>query len=173
MDIAITFDDGWTSVLSNAAPILRDFNIPWSLFVVSSWSDHLPSWSREFVLPWRSIERLMADGVQIGSHSATHPDFGSIERTKIVDELHGSRDTIRQHLGIAPTAFAIPYGQSTNWSSMAGELAREAGYQFVYAQAEDTRPNGTIPRTFVTCFDGDRIFNALLRGAYDRWEEWA
>jgi hypothetical protein len=30
MDLAITFDDGWTSVLSNAAPILRDYGIPWS-----------------------------------------------------------------------------------------------------------------------------------------------
>ncbi len=55
---------------------------------------------------------------------------------------------------------------------MAAELAYQAGYKDVYAQAEDTRPNGTIPRTFVTRFDGDRIFSALLRGAYDRWEEW-
>jgi len=24
----------------------------------------------------------------------------------------------------------------------------------------------------VTKFDGDRIFNALLKGKFDRWEEW-
>jgi hypothetical protein len=90
----------------------------------------------------------------------------------MIDELQGSRDIIRRELGFAPTSFAIPLGQSMNWSAVAGELAREAGYEIVYAQAESTRPNGTIARTFVTRFDGERIFTALLRGAYDSWEEW-
>jgi peptidoglycan/xylan/chitin deacetylase (PgdA/CDA1 family) len=171
-DLAITFDDGWTSVLSQAAPILRGYDIPWLLFVVSSWSDHQSAWSREFILPWREIERLMANGVQIGSHSATHPDFGSIRRAQMIDELRGSREVIQRRIGFAPNSFAIPYGQSMNWTPEADEIARESGYEIVYAQAEETRPTGTIPRTFVTRFDGDRIFSALLRGAYDRWEEW-
>jgi peptidoglycan/xylan/chitin deacetylase (PgdA/CDA1 family) len=173
LDLAITFDDGWTSALSEAAPILRDYSIPWLLFAVTSWSDHQSSWAKEFILPWRDIDRLMAQGAQIGSHSATHPDFASIERAQMIDELGGSRDIIQQRLGFAPTAFAIPYGQSMNWPSAADEIAREIGYETVYAQAEETRPSGTIPRTFVTRFDGHHIFNALLRGAYDRWEEWA
>jgi peptidoglycan/xylan/chitin deacetylase (PgdA/CDA1 family) len=172
MDLAITFDDGWTSVLSDAAPILRDYGIPWLLFVVTSWSDHQSAWAKESILPWRDIDRLMAQGAQIGSHSVTHPDFALIERNQMIDELCGSRDSILQRLGFAPADFGIPYGQSMNWPPVAGEIAREAGYETVYAQAEETRPNGTIPRTFVTRFDGDRIFNALLRGAYDDWEEW-
>jgi peptidoglycan/xylan/chitin deacetylase (PgdA/CDA1 family) len=172
MDLAITFDDGWTSVLSEAAPILRDYDIPWLIFVVTSWSDHRSAWSKEFILPWRDIDHLMAKGARIGSHSVTHPDFGLIERTQMIDELRGSRDTILQRLGFTPKAFAIPLGQSMNWTPEASEMAREAGYETVYAQAEETHPSGTIPRTFVTRFDGDRIFSALLRGAYDRWEEW-
>jgi hypothetical protein len=46
------------------------------------------------------------------------------------------------------------------------------GFKTIYSQAEETRPPGTVPRTFVTHFDDDRIFKAALRGAYDRWEEW-
>jgi peptidoglycan/xylan/chitin deacetylase (PgdA/CDA1 family) len=172
MDLAITFDDGWTSVLSNAAPILQEYGIPWLLFVVSSWSDHRGAWAKEFILPWREIDQLTTKGAKIGSHSATHPDFGSIERAQMIDELCGSRETIQRRLGFTPTSFAIPLGQSMNWPPLAGELAREAGYDIVYAQAEQTRPDDTIPRTFVTCFDHDRIFSALLRGAYDQWEEW-
>jgi peptidoglycan/xylan/chitin deacetylase (PgdA/CDA1 family) len=171
-DLAITFDDGWTSVVSKAAPILRDYGIPWSLFVVSSWSDHRSTWAKEFILPWREIDYLMANGVKIGSHSATHPDFGRLERAQMIDELCSSREIIEQRLGFVPTSFAIPLGQSMNWPPLAGEIAREVGYEFIYAQAEETRPNDTIPRTFVTRFDHDRIFSALLRGAYDRWEEW-
>ncbi len=114
----------------------------------------------------------MKAGADIGSHSVTHPDFGSIERTQIIDELCGSHETIRSRLGVAPKTFAIPFGQAMNWTPMAAKLAREAGYEVVYAQAEDTHPDSTIPRTFVSCFDRDRIFKALLTGAYDRWEEW-
>jgi hypothetical protein len=75
-------------------------------------------------------------------------------------------------LGISPNTFAIPYGQSKNWPAQAQQAAMEAGYDIVYAQAEETRPAGTIPRTFVTRFDSNRVFRALLRGAYDPWEEW-
>lgn len=171
-ELAITFDDGWESVASNAAPILRDYGIPWLLFVVTSWSDHRSSWAKQFILPWKDIEHLVQQGAEIGSHSATHPDFASIERNQMIDELAGSRDAINRRLGRSPTAFGIPYGQSMNWPAMADEIARAAGYQTIYAQAEETRPKGTIARTFVTRFDGPRLFNALLQGAYDRWEEW-
>jgi peptidoglycan/xylan/chitin deacetylase (PgdA/CDA1 family) len=172
MDLAITFDDAWTSILTEAAPILNDYGIPWTLFVVANWSDHQASWSQDCILPWRDLDRLLRAGVQIGSHSMTHPDFGSIDRAQMIDELCGSRDVIEKRLGVSPLTFAIPYGQSMNWPGAASEIAREAGYDILYAQAEDTRPGGTIARTFVTRFDGDRIFKALLRGAYDRWEEW-
>jgi peptidoglycan/xylan/chitin deacetylase (PgdA/CDA1 family) len=171
-DLAITFDDGFKSVQSHAAPILREHGIPWTLFVVSKWSDHRETWAENLVLHWRALERLLADGVQIGSHSATHPDFSKIGTQQMASELCDSRRAIERELGFSPTSFAIPLGQSMNWPPAAAHAAREAGYEFVYAQAEETRPNDTIPRTFVTRFDRDRIFGALLGGAYDHWEEW-
>jgi hypothetical protein len=81
---------------------------------------------------------------------------------QIIDELCSSRETIRKRLGLAPTAFFIPYGQSLNRLRLAGKLAHQAGYKLPFAHAEDKRPSA-----FVTCFDGDRIFNALICGTYD------
>jgi hypothetical protein len=46
------------------------------------------------------------------------------------------------------------------------------GYTTVYAQAVDTRPAGTVPRTFITRIDRPKVFRAALAGAYDGWEEW-
>jgi peptidoglycan/xylan/chitin deacetylase (PgdA/CDA1 family) len=171
-DLAITFDDGLKSVLTHAAPILASYQIPWSAFVVADWSDGKARWAEDTFLGWREIERLAASGVEIGSHSVSHPDFGSIGRTQTMDELGRSRRTIFERSGLDASTFAIPLGQSRNWSAAAAEMAREAGYQVVYAQAEETRPPDTVPRTFVTRFDGDRIFRALLGGVFDRWEEW-
>jgi peptidoglycan/xylan/chitin deacetylase (PgdA/CDA1 family) len=171
-DLAVTFDDGLKSVLTGAAPVLRQYKIPFSIFVVSEWAEHIYPWQEEGVLGWRDLTRLMEDGAEIGSHSATHRDFGEIDIARMRTELGGSRQTIEQRLGISATTFAIPLGQSRNWSPIAAVAAREAGYDIVYAQAEETRPSGTIARTFVTHYDNDRIFKALLGGAYDRWEEW-
>ena len=171
-DLAITFDDGLKSVLTHAAPILTDLGLPWTFFPVSEWSDGRHQFSDDFVLSWRDIETLLGTGADMGSHSATHPQFNHISVNQMVDELAGSRELFNKRLGFMPATFAIPFGQSGNWTEDARKLAREAGYSTIYAQAEETRPTDTVARTFVTKYDGDFIFDALLKGKFDSWEEW-
>ena len=171
-DLAITFDDGWKSVLTVAAPILDEYEIPSTLFVATGLIESSSDWHRPRMLDWQELAQLHRMGVEIGSHSVTHPDFGSVDRPRAVEELNGSRDTLQARLGVNPDCFAIPLGQSRNWTAVAHEAAQQSGYKFIYAQAENTRPPGTIPRTFVTWMDDDRIFTALLNGAFDNWEEW-
>ncbi|CAM3001152.1 polysaccharide deacetylase family protein [Methylobacterium mesophilicum] len=170
-DLAITFDDGWRSVLDAAEPILRDHGIPWTLFVVSGWLDR-PGTGPRGILGWREVEALASAGVEIGSHSVTHPNFGGLGAERAAEELDGSRRAIAARLGIRPDSFAIPLGQSANWTPAAARAAEQAGYRIVYAQAVETRPLGTIGRSFVTHFDNDLVFGALLNGVYDAWEEW-
>lgn len=171
-DLAITFDDGCKTVLTAGAPILRDLGVPWTLFVVSGWCETLSSSASDTLLSWREIERLAANGVEIGSHSVTHPDFGLLDEDRTIEELVASRAMIERRLGFAPESFAIPLGQSMNWTPVAQRVARQAGYRTLYAQAVETRPAGTVARNFVTRFDHDLIFGALLRGSFDAWEEW-
>jgi peptidoglycan/xylan/chitin deacetylase (PgdA/CDA1 family) len=171
-DLSITFDDGWRSVLTTAARILSEYGIPWTLFVTTGFVEMPSDWHRSRVLGWDELGELMKMGVEIGSHSVSHPDFGSIEQDEATDELNASRMKLKSRLGLSVDAFAIPFGQSKNWTSFAHQAARRAGYKLIYSQAENTRPQGTIPRTFVTSMDNDRIFKALLGGAFDNWEEW-
>jgi len=171
-ELAVTFDDGLKSVLTTAAPILKEYGIPWTAFVVSDWCEHTGGWERDVVLDWRDVEAVAAAGAEIGSHSVTHPDFSRLTQTEVEDELGRSRHVIRERTGIDAGTFAIPFGQSGNWPIEAGEAARAAGYSIIYAQAEETRPVGTVARTFVTSFDDPRIFSAALGGVFDRWEEW-
>jgi peptidoglycan/xylan/chitin deacetylase (PgdA/CDA1 family) len=173
MDLAISFDDALKTVLTEADPILRAHDIPYSVFAVSEWSDQGQDWQKEKVLSWDELGAMIASGgVEVGSHSATHRNFGHIEEARARTEFAQSIETMHARLGYKPEVFAIPFGQSMNWSATADRCAREAGFTTIYAQAEETRPANTIPRTFVTSFDDDRIFKALLAGAYDRWEEW-
>jgi len=172
-ELAITFDDGMKSVFTHAAPILKEYGLPYAFFPVTDWADKRVDWIADLVMTWDEIGQLLSEGAEVGSHSATHPDFGKIGLTQMTDELGRSRRKIQERLGFAPTTFAIPLGQSMNWTPVAAKAATEAGYETIYAQAEETRPADTIPRTFVSCFDGDRIFKALLKGKYDSWEEWS
>jgi peptidoglycan/xylan/chitin deacetylase (PgdA/CDA1 family) len=116
--------------------------------------------------------RVAEAGATVGSHSVTHPDFGRLSVQDMGDELRESRRIIESRTGLTAATFAIPFGQSMNWPEDAARLAREAGYETVFAQSEQRRPAGTVARTFITSFDNSRIFRAALRGSFDRWEEW-
>ena len=120
---------------------------------------------------WKEIRQAASAGVAIGSHSMTHPDFGRLGDDAASAELAESRRVLRERTGADVDAFAIPFGLSRNWRSELSGLARSLGYRTIYAQAVDTRIEGTVPRTFVTRFDGGRVFRAALEGAFDGWEE--
>ncbi|MFN0093446.1 MAG: polysaccharide deacetylase family protein [Dehalococcoidia bacterium] len=170
--LAVTFDDGLASVAEHAAPILNELCIPWTTFIVAGWADGAHAWGPGVVSGWAEVERLAAQGATIGSHSRTHPNFGSLGVAAAAEELAGSLELIRSRVGISVSEFAIPFGQSRDWSGAAMAAAAEAGYERVYAQSVDRRWPGTVPRTFITRFDDDRIFRAALEGRFDRWEEW-
>lgn len=170
--LALTFDDGVTSVLDNAAPVLRHHGIPATMFVVTGWADGQHPEQHRQVLDWRGVAALADHGITLASHSATHPDFGRIGAEEARRELEVSRERMEQVLGLTVEEFAIPFGQSRNWSDAARAAAADVGYTTVYAQSVETRPAGTVPRTFITRIDTPRLFRAALAGCYDRWEEW-
>jgi peptidoglycan/xylan/chitin deacetylase (PgdA/CDA1 family) len=171
--LALTFDDGMASVLTNALPVLRHHGIPATAFVITGWADkQIPAGWQQFVLDWRGVSALQEAGMTVASHSVTHPDFGKLDAAETRRQLEVSRERLRQVLGVESGEFAIPFGQSRNWTPAAGLAAAEAGYQTVYAQCNTTRPEGTIARTFITRIDRPVLFRAALAGAFDNWEEW-
>jgi peptidoglycan/xylan/chitin deacetylase (PgdA/CDA1 family) len=170
--LAITFDDGVTSVLTNAVPVLRHHRIPATMFAVTGWADGGRPDGLAEVLDWAGLAKLQDAGVSVASHSANHRDFGRLDADAALRELVDSRERMEAMLDVEVREFAIPFGQSQNWTAAAGRAAAEAGYTTVYAQSVHTRPAGTVPRTFITRIDKPKIFRAALAGAYDGWEEW-
>lgn len=170
--LAVTFDDGLSSVAKNAAPVLSDLGVPFTVFVVSEWADGQHDFGDGIFMGWSDLQRLAGIGATIGSHSVNHPNFSRISPAEAARQLTVSRATISARLGLAPEAFAIPFGRSSDWSAAAGAAADLAGYALIVAQSEDARPPGTIPRTFVAGSDNGTTFRAALEGAFDAWEEW-
>src|SRR5206468_1890552 len=71
--LALTFDDGVTSVLTNAAPVLRHHGVPATAFVVTGWADGGHQDGYAHVLDWSGVAALQAAGFTVASHSVTHP----------------------------------------------------------------------------------------------------
>lgn len=116
--VAITFDDGFKNFESEAWPILREHGVPTTVFVVSREMGRTNLWGgvkhplvpEMPLLDWDAVGRLASEGCAIGSHSRSHPHLSALSDDAIADEIEGSKDDIKRGIGVAPTAFAYPFG---------------------------------------------------------------
>lgn len=116
--IALTFDDGFANFASDALPLLREFGLPATLFVVSQhvgrtnrWADASNARVPELpLLPWNEVARMAEAGVTLGAHTRTHPHLSRLSAEQLSDEMQGSVAEIAQHTGQTVTTFAYPYG---------------------------------------------------------------
>lgn len=121
--VAVTFDDGFRSVLEHALPVLTRLGLPGTVFVptdfpgggpmawpgIDGWlkSEHA---SELQPLSWDELRRLRDAGWEIGSHSCSHPYLSRLGDGELERELRESRHRIEGELGSACRSLAYPYG---------------------------------------------------------------
>ena len=126
--ILLTFDDGYRSVLTNAAPIVRKIGATGVVFVVSSLIGSTNRWdiamgaTPQALMSVLELQALVDEGWEVGAHSMTHAHLPHLGPSELADEIVGARAEIRA-LGL-PLArfFAYPYGE--NNSRVRGAAAR-------------------------------------------------
>jgi peptidoglycan/xylan/chitin deacetylase (PgdA/CDA1 family) len=114
--VALTFDDGYQDLLEHAVPVLRRFGFPATFFLVServggtnSWDDrHGDPPSR--LMGWNDAAALAAQGMEIGSHSRTHPFLTNLSESEMDREIRGSKEVIEDRLGRPVRFFSYPHG---------------------------------------------------------------
>ncbi|MEZ0154833.1 MAG: polysaccharide deacetylase family protein [Candidatus Reddybacter sp.] len=116
--VAVTFDDGFADFHQNALPILEQWKIPATLFMVSQRIGQSNDWMRNRGFPSRpllSLEQLREArdaGVTIGSHTCTHARLNEISSNpeQLQEQLEGSKKELEQILGQEVKHFAYPFG---------------------------------------------------------------
>jgi peptidoglycan/xylan/chitin deacetylase (PgdA/CDA1 family) len=115
--VALTFDDGFANFATHAWPVLRDHGLPVTLFVPTAWVGRESAWDAAGlpvpVLPllsWDGLQRLAGEGVELGSHTRSHPFLTRVSGDRLTDELQGSADRLAEACGRAPVGIAYPYG---------------------------------------------------------------
>ena len=108
---AVTFDDGYLSILENAAPELERLGIPAAAFVVSDFlGQRLESDPSERCMTSDELRRFTSDLLSIGSHTARHARMSAVDAKQGHDELQRSRHSLEQILGRDITLFCFPFG---------------------------------------------------------------
>lgn len=126
--VAITIDDAYLSVFTEAWPRLRRAGLPFTVFIASDPVDR----EGARYMTWAHLKELAASElVTIGAHSASHPHMPNMNAEEVRLELQRSNARLERELGKLPEIFSYPFGE---FSLRTRALVIEAGYQAAFAQ---------------------------------------
>jgi peptidoglycan/xylan/chitin deacetylase (PgdA/CDA1 family) len=173
--VILTFDDGLRNFLTVAAPILKELDLPATMFLVTDQVDMRDrsvqgsDWTPlddQISLSWAEAKTLQsAQRIEFGSHTCSHPELAelsaSVER-EFWDSLRALREKLQDSF---PPSLAYPYGDYTE--SIAAK-ARLAGYCCALTTEPGSNSKKTglfqLRRAVVRRYDTPEIFAARVSG---------
>lgn len=112
--VALTFDDGYRDFHRNVLPILREYDVPATVFVIADAVDdrsfvHNDKYDYEYMD--RSELADLADEplVTVGNHSRSHPDLSELSRAELEREIVGAQRDLEELLGTEVRRFCYPF----------------------------------------------------------------
>jgi len=147
--VVLTVDDGFTSFLDTAFPLLQEHKFPITLFV------NTDSVGAAGYLTWEQLKHLADAGVTIGNHTSTHDyllerhadETLADWRQRVSADITHAQEQFFHHMGIRPTLFAYPYGE---YSPELSAIVQQLGFVAAVAQQSGVIGEGadlfTLPR---------------------------
>ena len=173
--VVITFDDGYRDFYTEALPVLRELQMTATLFVVTGLTGNSRSrFKGKDCLTWTEVKELRANGIEVGSHTVTHPELKSMNLARIEDEIGRSKQTIEEETGEPVHSFSYPYAFPELNHSLTAFLSQtlekygyENGVSTILGTAQRNSDRFFLPRIPVNTWDDLPFFQAKLDGAYD------
>lgn len=129
--VCVTFDDAFVNAME---PIrwLVGLGGKVTLYVVAAepghnhWDEHDRAIPRLPRMGWDQLRALAAGGVEIGSHTVSHPHLPRLDDGALREELRGSRAILQRQLDAPVESLAYPYGE---YDGRVVRAAADAGYR--------------------------------------------
>jgi peptidoglycan/xylan/chitin deacetylase (PgdA/CDA1 family) len=175
LNVVITFDDAFLSVVENALPLLRQNGFPATVYVPTGFIEtgkrllpHRPH------MNWNDARRLLENGITLGSHTVNHTNLRNLTYRQIDDELEQSKHAIEHHTGTSVLDFSCPFSfpeeDRPQILALRESLAKHGyrtGVTTRIGRASSNDDAYTLRRLPVNDNDDDKLFRAKLAGAYD------
>jgi peptidoglycan/xylan/chitin deacetylase (PgdA/CDA1 family) len=119
--ILLTFDDGFETCYTQAAPILVEHGFTATIFLVSGYCGQKNDWPgqpaaipRWPLMTWEQVQALDRMGFEFGAHTHHHTRLDLMKKTALESEIILSKTQIEDQLGHSVDTFCYPYGRYTS-----------------------------------------------------------
>lgn len=122
--VLLTFDDGFREHYTRVLPILQQYNLQATFFVISE-ANTSPAHMTDDMI--REVDR--SGFVTIASHTKHHWMLAKLGASELADEVAGSKSDLEKVVGHTVSLFAYPFG---SYSTAVDKAVRSAGYTSAY-----------------------------------------
>lgn len=115
-------------------------------------------------LTWEQLKEMANEGLDIGSHTLSHPILANISDKQIDEELKESKSKIENKLKIAVTGICYPNGMRSDISKYVLVSAQRSGYQYgllAYSDSNQPHDDYNVQRVSASECMSDFAFNLL------------
>lgn len=114
--VILTFDDGYENNYTYAFPLLKKYGFRATFFIVTDTIGKMNVWHRadteaqQRMLSAEQIREMAAAGMEIGSHTLSHPHLRTKNIEEARQEIGRSKIVLEELVGKPVEIFAYPYG---------------------------------------------------------------
>lgn len=108
--VVVTFDDGYQDAYDNALPVLKSNGQVGTFYIITGGVDNAPG----FYLTSKEIKKMADEGMEIGSHTMSHPDLAATNLVDSDKQLVDSKKFLEQVTGAPVNHFCYPSGKYNN-----------------------------------------------------------
>ncbi len=180
--VALTFDDGYDGLGRYALPVLTRYGFSATVFIVTGFVGRASRWDLNLRwlggrhMDWAAVRNLDQAGIDIGSHTATHPNLVGVDAARVDREFRESKAELEDVLGKQVALLSYPFGQ---YNDQVKAAASSAGFRLACTirprrgdRADDPL---SLKRFCIRSIDSLWDFRAKVRpggpGLFQDWKE--
>jgi peptidoglycan/xylan/chitin deacetylase (PgdA/CDA1 family) len=101
--------------------------------------------ARRLYLSWDDVEQLSRAGMDIGSHTVSHPKISLQEDNGVLEEVFQSLKVLKERLAKRIVTFAYPFGDANSYNERCRRVLDEAGLEAACALVGGSGRAGNDP----------------------------